>query len=208
MGTMIEYASLVAEWGDWLYTKGYGRGRSYRNTYDMFMQWNAYPYCPSSRPAPAEICNDSYDNDGDGYFDCDDPDCASQAICRPDVPPATTTYYRIQVSGSGYIPHYAGGSHITSGSHEFVLEVKAGETLNAKLDAVYRRLVGSVCDVGIPTIPGLQKMPSIWEGTPSIMYYGPYLKSADAREGGLSDTWKHADKDGPSLAELKRRHGC
>ena len=29
-------------------------------------------------------CSDGADNDGDGLFDCDDPNCAGDSVCKPD----------------------------------------------------------------------------------------------------------------------------
>jgi len=34
-------------------------------------------------PGATEICNDTKDNDCDGYADCDDPDCLSDFACKP-----------------------------------------------------------------------------------------------------------------------------
>lgn len=40
-------------------------------------------------PPPAEVCDDSVDNDGDGDTDCADSDCAGHPSCQPDPPPPT-----------------------------------------------------------------------------------------------------------------------
>ena len=37
--------------------------------------------------APAETCDNGVDDDCDGYFDCDDADCASAAVCNEPPPP-------------------------------------------------------------------------------------------------------------------------
>lgn len=38
----------------------------------------------TSPPADVEVCNDAADNDGDGYVDCADQDCAEHAACDED----------------------------------------------------------------------------------------------------------------------------
>ena len=36
----------------------------------------------SEPPPPAEVCDDGLDNDGDGFIDCDDSDCAADLTCE------------------------------------------------------------------------------------------------------------------------------
>ncbi len=40
-----------------------------------------YQSCKDDDESPVEICNDGIDNDGDGFIDCDDDDCASEPSC-------------------------------------------------------------------------------------------------------------------------------
>lgn len=37
---------------------------------------------PEPEPEPERVCKDGQDNDGDGLFDCDDPDCANKKWCQ------------------------------------------------------------------------------------------------------------------------------
>jgi len=46
--------------------------------------------CVPAESEQSENCTDETDNDGDGLFDCDDPDCERACPRIPDVVPCTT----------------------------------------------------------------------------------------------------------------------
>jgi len=47
----------------------------------------------NNNPEAAEVCDDNVDNDCDGYTDCDDSNCASDAACLTCTDTDTDTYY-------------------------------------------------------------------------------------------------------------------
>ncbi|MFW6369548.1 MAG: proprotein convertase P-domain-containing protein [Myxococcota bacterium] len=49
---------------------------------------------PTYEP-PAEICDDEVDNNGDGLIDCQDPTCADDPVCEPNVDPEAEHHYFI-----------------------------------------------------------------------------------------------------------------
>ena len=52
-------------------------------------------------PICIEICTDNYDNDGDGFTDCNDPDCGPIALPSSNVSICLGTSITISTSGSG-----------------------------------------------------------------------------------------------------------
>lgn len=45
----------------------------------------------AEKPPAVEICGDTFDNDGDGLWDCDDPDCVDDPACAPLVEDCSTS---------------------------------------------------------------------------------------------------------------------
>lgn len=118
--------------------------------------------------------------------------------------------YVIRVTGSGWIPHYAGGSYITDGYNDEVLWVQAGEDPQQKIDDYRERLIGDICEKEVPAIPGLRKRPVIWTSGPKIEGIGPphrdQYEAYAAHE--FENTWAFSKEDGPSLWEIREKHGC
>lgn len=109
-----------------------------------------------------------------------------------------------RVTGSGFIPHYAGGSYITSGYHDVAVQIE-GELSEARFGEILKdaqeKYTTDPCDAQVPAIPGLNKTPVIWQQGPQVEFvYGP-SPSGDAPP--LEDTWAHEEGDGPSLSELR-----
>lgn len=130
------------------------------------------------------------------------PNCGVNAT---DVPPKTGPFLLVyRVTGGGFVPHYAGGSYITSGHHDVAVriegelsEARFSEILNDALD----KYTTDPCDAQVPAIPGLNKTPVIWRQGPQVEFiYGPAPTDAAPP---LEDTWAHEEGDGPSLSELR-----
>lgn len=118
-------------------------------------------------------------------------------------------YFLIRVTGSGLIPHYAGGSFITSGTYEKIITLQRDDPLVKNLTEYRDRLAGEDCPVEIPAIPGLNKLPVLWTSGPQVtVAEGPALSTAELTTDALMDTWRHSEEDGPSLGELRKKTGC
>lgn len=109
-----------------------------------------------------------------------------------------------RVTGSGFIPHYAGGSYITSGHHDVAVQID-GPLSEARfgeiLSEAHERYKTNPCDAQVPAIPGLNKTPVIWMTGPQVEFvFGP---APTANQPSLEDTWAHEEGDGPSLSELR-----
>ena len=118
-------------------------------------------------------------------------------------------WFIISIEGSGYVPHYAGGSYITDGLSEHWFRLNRDQDLKTLL---LEKLAGydrDICEIGIPAIPGLHKSPVIWNTGPQISVVdGPFIGRSDAGNREMKDTWKFSDQDGPSLSEIKKEAGC
>ncbi len=124
--------------------------------------------------------------------------------CPAIVPLPDAVTVAVRISGSGYTPHYAGGSYQLSGHHDVRLTVPYGEDPRRAVAALREQFNTDPCETHIPAIPGLSKIPVLFNGAPGLKVLtapepGRYL--ADGIE--LSNTWKAAHDDGPSLSELK-----
>ena len=137
-------------------------------------------------------------NWGDGEIEAKEPEVIERVV------------YVIRVEGQGWVPHYAGASHITSGYNHELLFVKNGADPQALIDAYRQRLIGKLCEKDIPPIPGLVKRPVIWSNGPKIQgVVGPLLTEWEAYD--LIDfeyTWAYGPLDGPSITALRGVAKC
>lgn len=118
-------------------------------------------------------------------------------------------YYVIRVEGAGWVPHYAGGSYITSGYNDETLAVKNGDDPQAAIDAYRARLDTPPCEVEVPAIPGLHKRPALWTSGPFVHgVEGPYYSLRDVYGREYENTWTFAKGDGPSLGKIREMFGC
>jgi hypothetical protein len=86
---------------------------------------------------PLEVCGDSQDNDQDGLFDCDDPDCMGAATCVDSCTPFQSAVVPSFISGdnTGKPNAHASSCSMTSGN-EIIYQVTApaAGTLKAELN--------------------------------------------------------------------------
>ncbi len=123
-------------------------------------------------------------------------------------------HFVIKIKGSGYIPHWAGGSWSTAGYNEEVFTLKRGTDLKTELKAYCERLVGNPEEmVNPPGVPGLVKRPIFWNEGPEIEVTSDKIFTfTQARTKAVFDTWvvDQGSNHGP-LSELKKRYkkrGC
>lgn len=118
--------------------------------------------------------------------------------------------YVIRVQGAGWVPHYAGGSYITSGYNDELLFVSRDQDPQELIDAYRERLFGVPCEKHIPAIPGQSKRPTFWTGGPAIQgIAGPFRTKWEAyEEVEFENTWKFSPGDGPSITEIKGGLKC
>ncbi|MFQ5624900.1 MAG: hypothetical protein ACE5FS_16075, partial [Paracoccaceae bacterium] len=124
--------------------------------------------------------------------------------------------YIVRITGSGYIPHWAGGSSFTSGYHDILIEMASDATqadLLARLREIRANYLGDPCKIDIPAIPGLVKTPVAWETGPFVeAIAGPVARLRNMPDPELEDTWNVvSDYDeatgkwtGPNVTELRR----
>ncbi len=127
-----------------------------------------------------------------------DPDCVPVQV------PAESAVFVIRVSGSGFTPHYAGGSYQLSGHHDVRIVVERDADPLQVIAAFRDRYNTDPCEADIPAIPGLSKIPVLFNGAPGItVRTKPVPGSRLPPSVLLEDTWKASDDDGPSLSELR-----
>lgn len=127
-----------------------------------------------------------------------DPDCQVM-----EAPPEFATV-AIRISGSGYTPHYAAGSYILDGHHDVRLTIPYGKPPLAALGDYRERYNSDPCEAEVPAIPGLSKIPVLFNGKPGISVVTAAHPGRYLAEGiDLQNTWKAADQDGPPLSELR-----
>ena len=116
----------------------------------------------------------------------------------------------INVAGSGYTPHWAGGSTFYSGSHDQMFVVRRGQDPMAAIEEYRLALIGDPCEKDIPAIPGLTNRPTFWDSGPqiTILDVGPFMNEWDARAYTFRDTWKGSPRDGLHIGKLKAAAGC
>ncbi len=127
-----------------------------------------------------------------------------KAECQADQKPPDKISFVVRVSGSGFTPHYAGGSYKLSGYHDLRITVPYGTPPGTALAQVRARYNSDPCKAEVPAIPGLSKIPVLFNGAPGVVvrtkaYPGTALPS----EITLENTWKASEDDGPSLRELR-----
>ncbi len=110
-----------------------------------------------------------------------------------------------RVTGSGFVPHWAGGSYFTKGHHDVLVTLKEPPTeayLRSILQGVLESYTGDPCEAQIPAIPGLAKTPTFWASGPKVEFVlGP---GPEISPSVLEDTWKLDDGKGPSFGQLKK----
>jgi uncharacterized Zn-binding protein involved in type VI secretion len=128
--------------------------------------------------------------------------------------PVSAVHFVIKVKGSGYIPHWSGGSWSTEGENEEVFTLRRGQDLKTELKAYCEVLVDTPEEmVNPPAIPGQVKRPVFWNEGPEIEVISDKIFTyTEARIRALTDTWAVDQKSnhGP-LSELKKRYkkrGC
>ena len=134
-------------------------------------------------------------------------DALEQRLAQPNCGSAETdgtlqAIYR--VSGSGFIPHWAGGSYFTEGHQDVLVTVEepSNAAFRQVLQDAYDYYWIDPCEADIPAWPGLGKTPVIWMSGPQVEYvFGP---APDLSDEDLDDDWI-VDQEGdyPSLFELK-----
>lgn len=136
----------------------------------------------------------------------DDTGAASEGRPLPEE-----VYLLINVAGSGYVPHWDGGSYHLSGNNDEVFVVRRGEDPITALRAYRERLLGDPCERRISGTPGLVGRPTFWNAGPQITVLdaGPFVTYSEARyHQELEDDWQRLSRDGPSFGELKKGAGC
>lgn len=127
-----------------------------------------------------------------------DPDCQVM-----EAPPEFISV-AIRISGSGYTPHYAAGSYILDGHHDVRLTIPYGKTPLAALRDYRERYNSDPCKAEVPAIPGLSKIPVLFNGKPGISVRTPAHPGRYLAGGiDLENTWKASARDGPPLSELR-----
>jgi hypothetical protein len=118
-------------------------------------------------------------------------------------------YFVVKVEGRGYVPHWGGASFVLAGTGEEVFRLNRDQDLVTELQAYHDRLLGDLCRMDIPGMPGAYKRPMIWNAGPQITVVdGPVVDGRELESIRLSDTWKRVRDDGPNLYELKKQAGC
>jgi hypothetical protein len=131
------------------------------------------------------------------------PEC-ERAAKLPDV-----VHVVVTVAGSGYVPHWSGGSWAVEGQDDLVLALRRDERLADRIAALEKELVGDPCRATSPSVSGARR-PWFWTGKkPQIgVKQGPETDRSRIAAGSLQDTWRIVHDHGPSLFELKRSWGC
>jgi hypothetical protein len=113
------------------------------------------------------------------------------------------------VEGEGYVPHWAGASFVLAGADEEIFRLNRDQDPVAELRAYHARLLGDLCRMDIPGMPGAFKRPMVWNAGPQITVLdGPIVDAKELASITLSDTWKRLRDDGPNIYELKKQAGC
>ena len=176
--------------------------RSWEGSVDLFVAASA------SDAARARECARATESDNTGG-ETQDGTAGSGTAPRPDA-----VSFVIVLRGSGYIPHWAGGSWATAGENEEVFTLKRGQDLKTELKAYCERLVGEPEKmVNPPGTPGQVVRPVFWDEGPEIeVITEKIIDYWAAKEKAVRDTWvvDHDSNHGP-LTELKKRYkkrGC
>ena len=120
-----------------------------------------------------------------------------------------TVPYIVSVVGAGWVPHYAGGSFIISGSNTQVLWIHRDVSAEEAIEKLRLQMDGQdICDEEVPAIPGLNKRPTIWNNLVITKVRGPILDKDEIADMELESNWTTSDDDGPSLGELRKRGNC
>lgn len=118
-------------------------------------------------------------------------------------------YYLITVTGSGYIPHYAGGSFIKTGHKDIpvIIDSTQGGTFAqafAKIRATWEA-PPNCSNVISDRIPLSEGPPRFWEKGPDVKKMAGPLTKAEFDTRTVTEEWKLAGSDGPGFGELLKR---
>ncbi|WP_269580767.1 hypothetical protein [Roseibium sp. Sym1] len=130
---------------------------------------------------------------------------------NPDgTPGPASAFFVVKVAGSGFIPHWAGGSYEVTGSDQFVFELKRDEDLQGKLGTYLSSIMFDVCEIRNPGgMIAKNARPGIWNAGPQLsVVCGPFFDTVHIDKSMIFSQWKNLRDDAPSLGELKERAGC
>lgn len=115
----------------------------------------------------------------------------------------------VTVSGSGFVPHWSGGSWAVQGQDDRLLTLKRDESLTSRIEALKKELVGDPCRATSPSISGAHR-PWFWSGKePQVgIKHGPEPDRTKIAPSSFQDTWHIVHDKGPSLFDLKKSWGC
>ncbi len=125
-------------------------------------------------------------------------------------PGPASAFFVVKVSGSGFIPHWAGGSYEVSGSDQSIFELKRDDDFLGALSAYLSSSIPDVCEIKNPGgFIEKRARPTIWnEGPQLTVTCGPFFDRAHIDESMTNNLWKDLRDDAPHLGELKKRAGC
>lgn len=126
--------------------------------------------------------------------------------CTPSEAPPAEVVFPVRISGSGFTPHYAGGSYVLDGHHDIRFRLPYGKDARRTISEYRERFNTDPCKTEIPAIPGLSKIPVLFNGKPGMQVLSRPRAGSRLPGVELENTWKSAENDGPSLGEL--RGGC
>ncbi|WP_417676824.1 hypothetical protein [Roseibium sp.] len=129
----------------------------------------------------------------------------------PDGSPGPkSAFFIVKVAGSGFIPHWAGGSYEVTGSDQFVFEVKRDEDLKSKLTTYLSTIIPDICAMKNPGgMISKQARPAIWNAGPQLtVVCGPFFDPKNIDKSMVHADWQDFRDDAPHLGELRKRAGC
>ncbi len=125
-------------------------------------------------------------------------------------PGPASAFFVVKLSGSGFIPHWAGGSYEVSGSDQTIFELRRDDDLQGALSAYLASSIPDVCEIKNPGgFIEKRARPTIWNAGPQLtVMCGPFFDRAHIDEGMVNNLWKDLRDDAPHLGELRKRAGC
>lgn len=129
----------------------------------------------------------------------------------PDGSPGPkSAFFIVKVAGSGYIPHWAGGSYEVTGSDQFIFELKRDEDLQGKLTTYLSTIIPDICAIKNPGgMISKNARPTVWNAGPQLtVTCGPFFDPKNIDKSMVRNDWKDIRDDAPHLGELRKRAGC
>ena len=113
--------------------------------------------------------------------------------------------YILRIAGSGYVPHYSGGSWKTVGYHDQILSLTPEQNLADEMLSVLQHYKEDPCTAEMPAVPSQHKTPVIWQSGPKVeVILGPVAKLRNVPDLELENTWFLDEKSNhPPLTVLK-----